>query len=125
MKENDENIKKTQDEDVVKEEAQTYKVKNSKGTYYVYDISVSDPIGDEVTTFIVGIDSQGKIAKVVFTSYGDTYAEKYDEKYVNKIVGKGKVYNSDKVAGATVTGNVIKDAINAAIAHFGGVNNEK
>ena len=55
-----------------------YKVRNNDGTYYVYDISVSDPIGNEVTNFIVGIDSQGKIAKVAFISYGDKYAEKYD-----------------------------------------------
>ena len=112
---------KLTDEDSAKGFNALYKVKNGDGVYYVYDISVSDPIGGEVTTFLLGIGENGKIAKLRFTSYGDSYAEKYDEKYEEKVVGKNKLYNVDKVAGATVTGNVIRDAVNAAIEHFGGV----
>ena len=100
---------------------EVFKIKNSTDTYFVYNVSVSDPIGDEVTSFVLGIGSNGKIAKLEFTSYGDRYAEKYNDKYVNKVIGKNKLGSTDKVAGATVTGNVIRDAINGAIAHFGGV----
>ena len=101
---------------------EVFKIKNKEDTYYVYNIEVSDPIGDDVTKFVVAIGSNGKIAKLEFISYGDKYAEKYNDKYINKVIGKDKVNNSDKVSGATVTGNVIRDAINGAINHFGGVN---
>lgn len=98
-----------------------YKVKNSDGVYYVYDITIKDSYGGEQSNFILGIDEEGKIAKLRFVSYGDEYAEKYDSKYEEKVEGKNKLYNVDKVAGATLTGNAIRDAVNAAIEHFGGV----
>ena len=112
---------KLTDEDNAKGFNALYKVKNSDGVYYVYDISVVDPEGKEVTTFLLGIGENGKIARLEFTSYGDEYAEKFDEKFEQKVVGKNKLYNADKVAGATLTYNVIRDAVNAAIEHCGGV----
>jgi Na+-translocating ferredoxin:NAD+ oxidoreductase RnfD subunit len=110
------------DDDKVLGINEVFKIKNNDDTYYVYNISVKDPIGEETTSFVLGIDSQGKIAKLTFTQYGDSWAEKYNEKYIDKVTGKDKVGTGDSISGATATGSVIRKSINGAIAHFGGVN---
>lgn len=99
---------------------EVYRVKNKDGEFFVYDITITDPIGDEETSFVLGIDEDGKIAKLTFTSYGDDWAKVYNEKYVKKLIGKNKVGASDSISGASATGSVIRNAINGAIAHAGG-----
>jgi len=98
----------------------SYKVKSKGNVYYVYDITVKDPIGEEETSFVLGLNEEGEISLLQFISYGDDWAKLYGEKYINRVTGKNKVGVSDSVSGATATGSVIRNAINGAIAHFGG-----
>lgn len=94
---------------------------DSKGSkYYVYKITIKDSFDGDESSFVVAIDSLGKISKLKFTSTGDSYASKYaSDSYITNIVGKNELSGSDVVSGATKTGDSIVSSINAALNHEG------
>ena len=95
---------------------------NSNGTYYVYKITFNDSFDGDQSSFVVALDSSGKVYKLKFTAVGDSYANKYSTSgYETSVVGKESLTSNDVVNGATKTGNSVVEAINAAIAHQGRV----
>lgn len=94
----------------------------SSGIYYVYKITTADAFDGDQSTYVVAIDSNGKIHKIEFTATGDSYASGYaSDDYESSIKGKTSLSDSDVVSGATKTGKPIIAAINAAISHKGRV----
>lgn len=94
----------------------------SSGIYYVYKISTADAFDGDESSYVVAIDSNGKVCKIEFTTAGDSYASGYaSDSYESSIKGKTSLSDSDVVSGATKTGKPIIAAINAAISHKGRV----
>lgn len=93
----------------------------SKGkTYYTYQISFLDDYDSGESSFILVVDSNGKVSDLEFVSTIDNYAKKYaTEDFKKSIIGMTKVGEDLIVTGATFTGEPMLIAVNQALDNYG------
>ena len=95
---------------------------DSGKTYYVYKVTFADEFDGDESSYVMAVDSNGKVYKFKFTLSADDWAGKYDKTaYINSIIGKASLNDNDIISGASGTGKALIKSVNAAIAHKGRV----
>ena len=110
------------EEDIAAGITTAIKVVSEGKNYYTYQITFLDNYDAGESSFILVIDSNGKVSDLKFVSTIDNYAKKYaNEDFKKSIIGMKKVGEDLIVTNATCTGEPMLIAVNQALDNYGRV----
>ena len=96
------------------------KITSNGKEYYTYQITFTDDYDAGESSFILVVDSDGKVSDIEFVSLIDNYAKKYDtEEFKESVIGMTKVGQDLIITGSTYTGEPLLKSINQALDNYG------